>query len=72
MDIKIPDEAVIVEFDGAYWHRGSEPRDARKTKKLEGVGWRVVRVKDHGLQRIGPNDVGVAFRESLNKAMLGF
>ena len=32
VDIKIPEERLVVEFGGAYWHRGCEERDARKSR----------------------------------------
>ncbi len=62
VDIKIPKERVAVEFDGTYWHRGKEERDARKTGRLQDSGWQVIRVRDHGLDPIAPSDVQVDTR----------
>ncbi|MBI1352091.1 MAG: DUF559 domain-containing protein [Actinomycetales bacterium] len=53
-DIVIPGARVIVEFDGSYWHHGQAKRnsDWAKSQRLMSEGWRVLRVRDHGLERI--------------------
>ena len=67
VDIKIPEERLVVEFDGAYWRRGCEERDAGKSRSLHQAGWKVVRVRDHGLGRIAPTDVRVDTRRMSHK-----
>ena len=51
-DIAIPSSRTVVEYDGSYWHRGprNRDRDIRKTQKLLNAGWRVVRVREPGLE----------------------
>lgn len=53
-DIAIPVHQVVVEYDGSYWHRGprNRDRDIRKTKKFLNAGWRVVRVREVGLDAL--------------------
>ncbi len=67
VDIKIPDEKLAVEFDGARWHHGQEDRDARKSKNLRDSGWQVIRVRDHGQGPIAPSDVRVDTRRMSHK-----
>jgi len=51
---------LIIEFDGAFWHRGREAYDHAKTRLLEEAGWTVVRVREHPLGPIGRGDIQVA------------
>ena len=68
VDIKIPEErVVVVYFDDAYWHRGREDRDTRKSERLRNAGWKVVRVRDHGLGEIAAIDVPVDTRSMSQK-----
>ena len=34
VDTKFQGEGMVVKFDGAYWRRGYEERDSRKSEKL--------------------------------------
>ena len=75
VDIKIPSEMVVVEFDGAYWHRDLYDRDARKTAALRDAGWEVIRVRDYGLTKISPIDVTVdtrimSYKEIANQTLV--
>ena len=67
VDIKIPSEMTVVEFDGAYWHRDSYARDARKTAALRDAGWTVIRIRDYGLTDISRTDVTVDTRTTSYK-----
>jgi G:T-mismatch repair DNA endonuclease (very short patch repair protein) len=53
-DIVIPRARVIVEFDGSYWHHGQAKRESDwdKSQRLMREGWRVLRVRDYGLERM--------------------
>ena len=59
MDIIIESLRIVIEFDGAYWHRNKADKDLEKTKKLEAEGWNVIRVRESPLDSIHPNDVMV-------------
>ena len=67
VDTKFQGERLVVEFEGAYWRRGYEERDSRKSEKLGESGWKVVRVRDHELGRISPTDVRVDTRRMSHK-----
>jgi hypothetical protein len=59
VDILIPELHLVVEFDGCYWHREKARIDADKSALLTHAGWRVIRVREEPLEKIGPNDVVV-------------
>jgi hypothetical protein len=57
-------KALIVEYDGAYWHRLHPESDAEKTDAMiEGidqfVGNLVIRIREHPLPQLGPHDIYV-------------
>ncbi|MCX2748066.1 zinc-ribbon domain-containing protein [Arthrobacter sp. MI7-26] len=47
---------IAVEFDGSYWHEGKEDRDREKTDQLQELGYRVIRVREHPLEALSPQD----------------
>ncbi|WP_280478877.1 zinc-ribbon domain-containing protein [Nocardia asiatica] len=49
--------AVVVEYDGAYWHRDRAEWDQAKSDDLAMSGHVVVRVREHPLTEITANDV---------------
>lgn len=51
-DIAIPELRTIVEYDGAYWHHGmtTHRKDIEKSAALVDAGWRVIRVRETGLE----------------------
>jgi hypothetical protein len=53
------DLKLVVEFDGAYWHRNKVDKDRQKTGWLEEEGWTVIRVRERPLESIHTNDVMV-------------
>jgi len=59
VDIVVEDLGVIVEFDGAYWHRNKVDKDREKTALMEEAGWQVIRVRERPLDSIHVNDVMV-------------
>jgi len=59
VDIVIPDQRLIVEFDGSYWHRDKFEVDKRKSLELTKAGWHVIRAREEPLEPTGPNDVSV-------------
>jgi very-short-patch-repair endonuclease len=54
-------QAVVVEFDGSYWHRDAEKRDRLKAEAIERSrpAWTVVRVREAPLQLTRSSDVAV-------------
>jgi len=59
VDIVLEDLKVVVEFDGAYWHRNRVDKDREKTQLIEDADWRVIRVRERPLDSIHLNDVMV-------------
>ncbi|GAA1272789.1 hypothetical protein GCM10009609_39860 [Pseudonocardia aurantiaca] len=55
VDIVVPELRLVIEYDGAYWHRGRDDHDRRKTSRLIAAGLNVIRIRDDGLS---PLDVG--------------
>ncbi|MFF2013851.1 zinc-ribbon domain-containing protein [Streptomyces sp. NPDC058195] len=49
--------AVVVEYDGAYWHKGRMQADSDKTADLTASGCVVIRVRESPLPPITPNDI---------------
>lgn len=58
--------ALVVEYDGAYWHRDKEEQDFRKARMVEDAwcdrGCVVVRIREDPLAPLHPNDVQVPAR----------
>jgi len=40
-DFAIPEESLLIECDGSYWH--NESKDKVRQDKLEGLGWNIIR-----------------------------
>ncbi|MFF1263857.1 zinc-ribbon domain-containing protein [Streptomyces sp. NPDC058321] len=64
LDMLFPAEgnrAVVVEFDGSYWHRDADERDRLKAEAVERhrPAWTVVRVREEPLQLTRQGDVSV-------------
>lgn len=57
----VRERAVVVEFDGSYWHRNAEERDRIKAEAVERhrPTWTVVRVREEPLRLIQRSDVAV-------------
>ena len=56
-DIYIPDYKMAIEYDGKRWHEAELTRDLRKNKKLKRLGITLLRVREKGLNPIGPYDL---------------
>jgi len=68
-----PGLRLVVEFDGCWWHNGSEyfERDAKKSDRLRGAGWKVIRVRESPLPLINPEfDVSVGLLAPANEVTL--
>ncbi|WP_156875669.1 zinc-ribbon domain-containing protein [Ornithinimicrobium pekingense] len=46
VDMASPELGIIVEYDGAHWHRRTNDRDDRKLRDLTGAGWLVCRARE--------------------------
>ena len=59
VDIKLPEEKIIIEYDGVFYHKGREAQDEKKTALLRRNGWKVLRVREYGLLSVTENDLFV-------------
>ena len=64
MEFRLPSgQLLVVEYDGAYWHRNKEERDFLKARAIErawrGGGCFVVRIREYPLMPSVPYDVQV-------------
>ncbi len=48
---------TVIEFDGSYWHNKVENNDVETTAWLQGLGWRVIRIRQEPLDRITSEDL---------------
>ncbi|MFF5638729.1 zinc-ribbon domain-containing protein [Streptomyces sp. NPDC012825] len=65
---------VVVEYDGAYWHRGRSGPDRKKALAVRGAGHHMVRVREAPLKALHPDDVvinGGADAHAAAAAVLG-
>ena len=74
VDIKIKNPKLIIEYDGAYWHKNLEDRDKLKTKKLRKAGWTVIRVREKPLnilsRKYNIHSSPGQYKETSNKVLL--
>ena len=62
VDIRIESKKLIIEYDGVYFHKilnNREKKDKEKTELLERLGWRVIRIREEGLNLIQTSDLSV-------------
>nr|MDT0519809.1 zinc-ribbon domain-containing protein [Streptomyces sp. DSM 41633] len=48
---------VVVEYDGAYWHKDRFQQDAAKAADLSASGHLVIRIRENPLEVVTPNDI---------------
>lgn len=57
-DIILPDHRLIIEYDGAYWHR-DHTRDEERRRVLVGLGYHVISLREAGLELLGEDDLTI-------------
>lgn len=57
VDIFIKELNLIIEYDGHYYHKDRLSKDETKTKNLEELGFRVLRLREHPLVVINKTDI---------------
>lgn len=67
VDILIPEHNLVIEYDGAYYHRNREDRDSNKTHALVEAGYATFRVREEPLAVIGIDDLVLSYRVPLVK-----
>lgn len=56
-DIIIQNLKIVIEYDGAYWHKDKGIVDHNKTENLTNSGWFVIRVRETPLEKITEYDL---------------
>ena len=69
-DLFLPDEKVAVEYDGERFHGSSEDRDLKKNKFALNRGIHLIRIREHGLDRLSGSDILLDSDNSLPKEKL--
>ena len=59
MDLFLPAQRTVVEYDGWYWHKSKLEGDNRKTSALRDLGLDVVRIREIYLGQKLPEALGV-------------
>jgi very-short-patch-repair endonuclease len=56
---------IVVEYDGSYWHKDRRAIDVKKTKRMQALGFTVIRVREAPLRKITKNDVLIKPADSI-------
>ena len=67
IDIFIPEINLGIEYDGAYWHRGSESRDRHKSERIRERGIRLIRLREAPLKALHADDLVFSTPMSIKK-----
>ena len=68
VDIYLPQYNIGVEFDGSYWHEGSEVKDTKKNESLLRAGVELIRIREEPLQKISKHDIKTSgVRKTISK-----
>lgn len=46
VDLFVPNERLIIEYDGSYWHKDKADKDLEYTRLMLDLGYRVVRIRE--------------------------
>ena len=67
-DIFLEELNLVIEYDGAHWHKGKESKDKEKSEFFELLGKRVIRVRERPLSSITSNCIEVSNDIFTNKS----
>lgn len=72
VDVLLSEESVAIEYDGKYAHQGLQKAkaDAKKYDALVAMGYRVLRVREYPLTRLGATDIIIPTSSMLTKEHL--
>jgi hypothetical protein len=68
VDILLPKENLVIEFDGEFWHRDKLELDLAKSRSIREAGWRLIRVREQPLEVLHEDDVSVPTRRGKETA----
>lgn len=71
VDVYLPEKRTVIEFDSYYYHKNKLKKDIYKTKKLLNAGYKVIRIREHGLHKqnhlVGNNNLQLIYTDSVLK-----
>ena len=65
IDIAIKCPRVIIEYDGAHWHKNTVRKDRTESKEIEKLGWQVIRIREKPLKLISKYDIQVSAKSTI-------
>lgn len=66
-DLFIPSLKLCIEIDGVVFHKGTEIKEWKKTRLWKSHGYKVIRVREEGLARIGGDNIFISLKEISKK-----
>jgi len=66
-DLFIPSLKICIEIDGVVFHKGTEKKEWKKTRLWTSHGYKVIRVREEGLGRLGSNNIFINLKEISKK-----
>lgn len=66
-DILIPSLGICIEIDGVMFHRGKEKKELAKTRLWASQGYKVIRIREQGLEKLGKNNIFISPKEIQKK-----
>ena len=71
IDVFITSIGVGIEYDGVYYHHDKIENDIAKNDLLEGLGFKLIRMREEPLEQISPLDIVTAYRSMTKEDMNG-
>jgi very-short-patch-repair endonuclease/translation initiation factor IF-1 len=56
-DIVLSGHRIAIDIDGSFWHRGKRAKDKSKLDLMADHGWKLIRVREYPLKKIGAYDI---------------
>ena len=72
VDVLIPDHLIAIEYDGKFAHAGQSKTesDEKKNNLLTSKGYRILRVREHPLKKLYPEDIIIPTSSMLTKRQM--
>jgi len=64
-DIVLSKYRIAIDIDGRFWHKNSQDRDKAKLELMGSHGWKLIRVRERPLKKIGSHDIDCTSLEDI-------
>ena len=54
-DIYLPKQKIVIEYDGAYWHKNKQEKDLEKEFRVKAMGNNFIRIVEHNKNKVIDN-----------------